>query len=82
MRQRFDESCQCNSRVVVYYDLPMADCPAPVNPSNGQVVIKGGIAIYLCDRGYILVGSSLRTCKDGAWTGDAPKCVQGLSSDC
>jgi CUB/sushi domain-containing protein len=52
------------------------DCPAPASPSKGRVVVKGGNAMYFCDRGYVLDGSSLRACKDGSWTDGAPKCVK------
>ena len=35
--------------------------------------------MYSCNSGYILSGSSYRTCDpSGFWTGMAPNCVKGI----
>ena len=35
----------------------------------------GGVLNYVCDEGFLLVGSMMRTCQmNGTWTGDDPIC--------
>ena len=59
-------------------------CPDLPNPANGIVDIQGntpgGSAIYLCNPGLSLIGSSRRICNvDGTWSGDPPTCIGRLS---
>ncbi|XP_064385046.1 sushi, von Willebrand factor type A, EGF and pentraxin domain-containing protein 1-like isoform X2 [Halichondria panicea] len=54
-------------------------CPLLFQPSGGTVTISsrapGGIAIYRCNTGNNLIGSSTRSCQtDGTWSGNAPTC--------
>ena len=54
-------------------------CATLSNPSNGRVTISstsvGGTATYSCNSGYILAGSSRRTCQSGGtWSRSAPSC--------
>ena len=60
-------------------------CPDLPNPTNGIVDIQGntpgGSAVYLCNPGLSLIGSSRRICNvDGTWSGDPPTCIGGLSN--
>ena len=55
------------------------NCGNLQNPLFGKVVLTGttfgSSATYSCQRGYILVGWSTRTCQDnGQWSGVAPVC--------
>jgi len=54
-------------------------CGALPNPHFGKVVLTetavGFAATYSCQRGYIVVGVSIRTCQTiGHWSGQAPIC--------
>uniref|UniRef100_A0A4W5LBD2 Sushi domain-containing protein n=1 Tax=Hucho hucho TaxID=62062 RepID=A0A4W5LBD2_9TELE len=54
-------------------------CGNPGEVMNGQFDVSGGIlfgdqAVATCDTGYMLVGSSVRTCMDGGWDGRVPVC--------
>ena len=61
------------------------NCGSPTNPANGQVdtpsgTTSGSVAIYNCDSGYRLTGTSTRTCVFLAsfavqWSPSAPFCV-------
>lgn len=58
-------------------------CPDLPDPVDGIVDIQdntpGGSAIYLCDPGLSLIGSSRRICNvDGTWSGEPPTCIGGL----
>ncbi|XP_011402452.1 PREDICTED: P-selectin-like isoform X1 [Amphimedon queenslandica] len=44
-------------------------------PSYGRVWIKGLVATFRCNKGFILKGSSKRVCKSGSWTGSPTRCV-------
>ena len=55
-------------------------CPIPVVPTNGRKIGNGIIfnstVSFSCDEGYILEGSSKRTCMDNRkWSGEDPVCV-------
>ena len=56
------------------------NCGSLADPTNGQVVISNGstygsVATYICDSGYTLSGSHLRTCRaDGNWRDTSPAC--------
>ena len=55
----------------------VGDCCALPNPLNGLVQFPGttvgSVASYSCFVGYILNGTSNRTCEaDGEWSGDPP----------
>lgn len=54
---------------------------------DGNVTITnttlGGVAIYTCDTGLLLIGNMERTCQaDSTWTGIDPRCVslEGMCS--
>ena len=61
-------------------------CLEPTAPLNGNMVLSsqqlgvGTTATYSCDRGYVLVGETTRTCEDtngntiGVWNGSMPIC--------
>ncbi len=55
-------------------------CPDLSHPSGGTVRLTSrtpgsGIAIYRCNTGNNLIGSSFLTCRiNGAWSGNAPTC--------
>ncbi len=57
-------------------------CPELSQPSDGTVTITsgapGGRAIYTCNTGNNLIGSSTRFCLiSGIWSGNAPTCQGG-----
>ena len=57
-------------------------CPDLPDPDNGIVDIQdntpSGMAIYRCNPGLSLIGSSRRMCnEDGMWSGEPPTC-QGI----
>ena len=60
-----------------YYLL---DCGPLNNPSYGSVDTSAGtnyssVAVYECNPGYYVDGSSRRQCQDtGSWSGSAPIC--------
>ena len=66
-------------------------CPSPPSITNGRIVSvvpdtvttnpdhyeQGSVATYTCNSGYILVGTSQRTCgSNGQWSGsqNPPRC--------
>ncbi len=55
-------------------------CPELSHPSGGTVRLASrtpgsGFAIYRCNTGNNLIGSSFLTCQtDGKWSGNAPTC--------
>ena len=55
------------------------------DPANG--IVKFGstnvraTATYVCNKGFVLVGSAVRVCQqDGEWSGEEPICRGGLVS--
>ncbi len=82
-------SCQsklvlvCNNIISMqfyYVTLFVGICPILNNPSNGRVSISsGGRAIYSCNTGSGLSGSSSRTCSSSGWSGSNPSCQSKLS---
>ena len=58
---------------------PAFSCPALSNPINGRVtwtnLTVGGVATYLCDDAYELVGNMTRVCQgNDMWSEDEPVC--------
>lgn len=51
-------------------------CPRLAAPANGLIVLSsGGLkAVYKCNTGFNLKGSSTRHCTRQGWTGSAPTC--------
>ena len=68
----------------IFLILTVVDCGTLNNPTNGEVNHTAGTtfrqtAIYSCNTGYNLVGSSTRTCQvTGVWSGSAPTCERML----
>ena len=60
-------------------------CPCPSSLINGSINCNGshfagagGRVTYSCNSGYLISGSSYRTCQaNGIWTGTDPTCVKG-----
>jgi len=60
--------------------VALPNCPALANPDHGSVsaatTISGSTAVYFCDPGYSLSGSTTLTCQsDGTWDGTPPSCT-------
>uniref|UniRef100_A0A3B3T3R4 Sushi, von Willebrand factor type A, EGF and pentraxin domain-containing protein 1 n=1 Tax=Paramormyrops kingsleyae TaxID=1676925 RepID=A0A3B3T3R4_9TELE len=56
-----------------------AECEPPENPKHGSITITdvalGGLVQYTCDKGYELVGQTIRQCVSGRrWSDSAPSC--------
>jgi hypothetical protein len=51
-------------------------CLALSSPLYGEVIItdSGQLATYTCNKGYSIVGDTLRKCSNGRWTGSVPSC--------
>ena len=65
------------------YLITGVDCGVLNAPLYGQISLTGtsvgSQALYKCDRGFVLIGNDLRTCKkNGEWSGVAPKCQRRL----
>ena len=60
--------------------LLSADCGTPADPTDGMVSTPDGtsvgkFAMYACDDGYVLSGTSIRVCQgDGMWSPLPPTC--------
>ena len=57
----------------------MNNCPLLTAPAHGSFApcnnFPGHSCHFSCDSGYILTGSSTRTCgSNGVWTGTQPQC--------
>ena len=71
----------------IYYEMNIylhtVDCGPLSSPLNGNVATPsdttvGNVALYSCDEGLVLTGSTARVCgNDGLWTPEAPTC-EGL----
>ena len=74
---------QVHMLIIVFLILTAVDCDTLTIPANGQVSHTAGTtfgqtATYICNTGYQLMGSSIRTCQaTGVWSGSAPNC-QGV----
>ena len=60
------------------------ECDTLSDPENGAVSFSigvGGFAIatYTCNEGYLLIGSPIRSCLFGEWTGSPPTCEGKIS---
>lgn len=57
------------------------DCGELSSPENGQVLMfegteLGASAVYNCDEGYLLLGTTVRQCEaSGEWSMAAPTCT-------
>ena len=64
------------------FHSPVITCPTDgviLDPENGQVSVGeitfSSIATYTCDDGFVLTGTSTRTCRDdGTWSDESPTC--------
>ncbi|XP_052811571.1 neurogenic locus notch homolog protein 1-like [Mya arenaria] len=58
------------------------ECSVLSNPTNGKVDLSGGttyqsVAVYSCNAGFVLSGTSSRTCQaDTTWSGAMPSCAR------
>ncbi|XP_071787113.1 E-selectin-like [Asterias amurensis] len=58
-----------------------ADCEVGESPSNSQTNGSrghGNIQYFKCLQGYQLIGPSMVTCKNGAWSEAYPSCLQDI----
>uniref|UniRef100_A0A8C4QEE5 CUB and Sushi multiple domains 3 n=1 Tax=Eptatretus burgeri TaxID=7764 RepID=A0A8C4QEE5_EPTBU len=55
------------------------DLPSPVNGQKiGMQTTYGATAIFRCDAGFLLVGSSVKECLgSGLWSGNISRCIAG-----
>ena len=76
---------------VLSFNHTAVDCGPLSDPANGAVDLSdgtefGATAVYSCDAGYILSGTSTRDCLDtGLWSGVEPTCNRKsleLAKDC
>lgn len=63
------------------HSMAASQCPELEDPENGRVkFMSGGRTVgskvwYICDPGFVLVGSETRTCQSNLrWTPEAPVC--------
>ena len=45
-----------------------------ISPAKGQALIEGLHATYICDIGFKLNGSEVRSCQNATWSSTAPTC--------
>lgn len=62
-------------------------CEEPTIPSNGAMTSTGSIAVFACDAGYTISGSSATTCGTNGegWLSTSPTCgkfLQECQSTC
>ena len=58
---------------------PPVSCGSLASPVDGAVVLNGTtvgiVAVYMCNRGFQIVGNASRTCQeDGDWSDAEPVC--------
>ena len=66
----------CHKIIIILAEIT---CPDLANPVEGIVEIQGNTpgasAVYSCNRGISLIGTSRRICgTDGTWSGEPPTC--------
>ena len=59
--------------------ISTTECPVLNDPANGMVtwtsLTTGGVATYVCDAGFELVGDEMRDCQSNSeWSGVPPIC--------
>ena len=66
---------------VLTFIYAAVDCGELVSPENGQVLMFEGTslrgsAVYNCDQGYLLLGTTVRQCEaNGEWSSTEPTCT-------
>ena len=70
------------SNYPLYIFSTVISCGSLSNPSNGIVQFSsstaGGVATYVCDAGYDVVGDSVRECQcNSQWSGSEAATCQG-----
>ncbi len=74
--------------LALYLHPEGTECPELADPENGMVKQTGGRGVgsqvwYMCDTGYVLVGSEVRTCQDDLqWDPEEPVCKRELIKIC
>lgn len=63
------------------YFLHLAACASLLDPINGEVnqlgTTFGSRAVYSCNTGFVMDGTSVRFCSfDGTWTSNPPTCCK------
>ena len=89
MRHYYIENVSMSLHAILRFYLTSIEilCPLPPSPTNGSIVGSNvqpvdGVITYVCDEGFLLVGSMTRTClPDRSWTDDAPTC-EGIARTC
>ena len=77
---------QSGGKIFVQTKIPgaksIAECPDPVIPRDASIDgtnrFEGAFVVYTCKPGYKIVGTALRTCLKGMWTGVEPVCEPPL----
>ena len=75
---------KCVCHVFVYYSVSITlsifltgiKCPALSDPKNGSVfiILNGKAAVFTCNSGFTIIGSSYLQCNNGKWSFPPPKC--------
>ena len=72
--------------ILMYVSLTatVVTCSVPSSPSNGKRYYRGrnygDRVTFSCNHGYLLTGSSSRTCQsNGKWSGIQPSCISEYS---
>lgn len=55
-------------------------CADPPSIPNGSVRTVKSYAFYTCNKGYYTIGTRIRVCKNGKWTGQPPTCQRSGES--
>ncbi|XP_076332023.1 meprin A subunit beta-like isoform X2 [Tachypleus tridentatus] len=66
------------------YKCDIVNCSSPPVPTAGYKVGNdfgvGGMVIFGCEEGKVLIGPSTRFCRfDGRWSGSDPMCIENLN---